>query len=52
MLRRRDVLLLIGVVMVATGGALFFIPFHNEPLWDSSGCLVLCSFISEVRWQS
>ncbi len=33
MLRRRDTLLLIGVVMVAIGGALFFIPFHNEPIW-------------------
>ena len=33
MLRRRNMLLLIGVVMVAIGGALFFIPFHNEPFW-------------------
>jgi hypothetical protein len=33
MLRRRDTLLLIGAVMVAIGGALFFNPFHNEPLW-------------------
>ncbi len=33
MLRRRYTLLLIGVVMVAIGGALLFIRFHNEPLW-------------------
>ena len=33
MLRRRDTLLLIGVAMVAMGGALFFYPFHNEPIW-------------------
>ena len=33
MLRRRDTLLLIGAVMVAIGGALFFIPFHNKPIW-------------------
>jgi hypothetical protein len=33
MLRRRDTLLLIGVAMVAIGGALFFYPFRNEPIW-------------------
>ena len=33
MLKRRDALLLIGVVMVAIGGTLFFIPVHNEPFW-------------------
>ena len=33
MLRRRDTLLLIGVVMIAMGGALFFNPFHNEQFW-------------------
>ena len=33
MIKRRDTLLLIGVVMLGIGGVLFFIPFHNEPLW-------------------
>ena len=33
MLRRRDTLLLIGVVLVAIGGTLLFIRFDNEPLW-------------------
>ena len=32
MLRRRDTLLLIGVVMVAIGGTLLFIRFDNESL--------------------
>ena len=33
MLRRRDLLLLVGAVMVAIGGALYFNPFNNEPMW-------------------
>ena len=33
MLRRRDMLLLIGAIMVAVGGVLYFNLFHNEPWW-------------------
>ena len=33
MIKRRDMLLLIGVVMLGIGGVLFLIPFHNQPLW-------------------
>ena len=33
MLRRRDTLLLIGVVLVAVGCTLLFIRFDNEPFW-------------------
>ena len=33
MLRRRDTLLLVGAIMIAIGGILYFNPFHNEPWW-------------------
>jgi hypothetical protein len=33
MLRRRDTLLLVGAIMIALGGILYFNPFHNEPWW-------------------
>jgi uncharacterized membrane protein HdeD (DUF308 family) len=33
MLTRRDTLLLIGAIMIALGGVLYFNPFQNEPWW-------------------
>jgi hypothetical protein len=33
MLRRRDTLLLVGAIMIALGGILYFNPFQNEPWW-------------------
>jgi hypothetical protein len=33
MLRRRDTLLLVGAIMIAIGGILYFNPFQNEPWW-------------------
>lgn len=31
--RRRDMLLLVGAIMIAIGGTLYFNPFQNEPWW-------------------
>jgi hypothetical protein len=33
MLRRRDTLLLVGAIMIALGGILYFNPLQNEPWW-------------------
>ena len=33
MLTRRDTPLLIGAIMIAFGGVLYFNPFQNEPWW-------------------